>query len=413
MDLVKQGYSEPKLHDSGSDVSKEWYVDFRYTCPQCQVRKPYQHRMGINFLKTVEGRRTEAKAVIGILSKALKANWNPHHEAIEDFLRRQLEERPLSAEDPGKMPFNQALDYFLGKKKPHITVKTVTDFTTTKDYAQTAAIELGYFDIPIQDIKRRHIKDILEQICRARQAVYDGNPKRWKGKIVTGNFYNKQREFLSCILSEAVEYEAIEYNPCEKIKSKPEITTNVHRHATEAERVLIKSTLQLKCINFYYYLAFEHLTGIRPKELFFIRICDIDWFNQMFNLRAEGGATKTRKARQVPIPDVAMKYLKAMNLERFPVTYYLFSNAFRPGEERKNRDYATKLWKEIIKDGLGLNVSLYSFKGLGGEEKRMAGVPLAAVSSQYGHSSVGMTMKYTYNEKERMNKEIREKTPDF
>lgn len=403
MITLKTGSTDPRVH--GKNLSRDWFVGFRHTCPDCLIRKPYQLRMGINYLRTIQERKEEGKAIARVLKGALEDGWNPHHDCIEDFLRKRIEQAPVPLDDYGMMPFNQALEFSLEKKKINLADKSYRCFGTAKRYAQAAAVKLGYFNLPIKDTKRRHVKELMDQICRDRQADYD---RAGKGKKITGNFYNKYKGYLQCIFSELVEFDAMEYNPCDRIKNRPAIVTNIHRHASPQERQLIKSTLQLKCPRLFVYLAFEYGTGMRPGQILGVRICDIDWFNQCIVQHSDG---KTRNAKHIPIPNSLLSLLKRLNLEECNPLHYLFSNAFRPGAERKKTDYATKTWKEIIKDGLGLSVSLYSFKGLGGDDKRDAGVSLQAVSSQYGHSKLSTTMIYTHSEKERMDKELREKSP--
>lgn len=76
-------------------------------------------------------------------------------------------------------------------------------------------------------------------------------------------------------------------------------------------------------------------------------------------------------------------------------------------------DFAKKTWKKLIKDGLGLDISLYSFKGLGGEDKRKAGIDLGTISAGFGHSSLNMTKVYLHGEQDRINHELRTKTPEL
>ncbi len=71
-----------------------------------------------------------------------------------------------------------------------------------------------------------------------RQDAYD---KEGKGKIFTPNSYNKYKAYLSAFFDELEEWEAVEYNPCEKIKDRDAIETGVHRHATDKELEISKT----------------------------------------------------------------------------------------------------------------------------------------------------------------------------
>jgi integrase len=363
--------------------------------------------MGINFLKTAAGRRAEGKGVATLLHAQLKAGWNPHHQSIEDFLQQRHTPAINSAKAIASRPFNDALAFALEEKKPNLADKSYRGFKTCLDYAQRAATRCGIASQPIGETRKAHIKELLAQMVRDRQKDYDA---AGKGMQVSGNFYNKYKGYLVCILSELVEYEALEYNPAVGLRDRPAIKTNIHRHATQQEREVIKSTLQLQHPEFYTYLATQYYAGIRPNEIFSIRICDIDWFSGYINLHPYEGGSKTRQSRRVPMPEELEKLFRKMGLEKRNPTWYLFSEYFLAGPKRKKRDYATKKWKEIVRDGLGLNVSLYSFKGLGGDDKREAGISLQAVSSQYGHTKLSTTMIYTHGEQARMDDELPKKT---
>ena len=412
--MVKQGFTKPALSECGGDLSKEWFVHFRFTCPSCQARKQYQYRGTLNYLSSVVKRREYGQALAYNLLRAMERGWNPHHESIEEFTQRSAVSEQLKVitamRDIGNMSFNQALDYAFQKKKPNLAKKSVSSIGGVKDFAKVAAIKLGFDQMPVKDTKRVHIKLLLDQIGKDRQAEYD---KEGKGKTWTGNAYNKYKGFLQVIFLELTEYEAIEYNPCDKIKNRLTITTNVHRHATDKEREAIKAHLRHKAPRFYIYLVTEYLTGIRPNELMGVKVGDIDTFNQCIDIHPKEGGAKNRKARKVPMPNVLLKYLERLDLDKHEATDYVFSRGFRPGPERCGRDYPTKLWKELVKDGLGLNVSLYSFKGLGGEDKRKAGIPVDVVSIGFGHASVGQSLTYLHGERGRVTATIIEHTPDL
>lgn len=406
--MSKQGFTTPSLFDYNGVLKKEWYVGFRFTCPECSIRKPYQIRLGINNFKTVQERRADGRGIIKLLSNALDSGWNPHHECIEDYNNRQVEDPEAEAvnSDVAKMPMFKALRLGLEGKKPTLVGKSYNTFDGILKFAEAAGIKLGIARLPIHSITRKHIKSLLNQIARDRQTAYD---KEGKGQQWTGNSYNKYKGILRAMFSEMFEYEAVEYNPCDKIKDKQEIKTNIHRHATEKEERAIKDHLWNYHPKFFIYLAVETLTGLRPFEIFKLKISDYDMFNQAFDT-----FTKTKEARKVPIPNVLMKYIEMLDLHKHPSDHYIFGHDFEPNKYKKKRDYGTKSWREWIKEDLGLNVSLYSFKGLGGERKRQAGISLETVSKiSFGHASVGMSKVYLHGEQSRAAQDIIENTPDF
>lgn len=407
--MAKTGYSEPKLHDCGGDLKKEWYVSFRFTNPDTGERKPFPLRMGINYLKTKQERYDEAAAVISLLKDALRGGWNPYFEDIKVFLQRRTEEDDSIDMDYTMLPFYSALKIGFNARCKAVKQKSASGYKTAYEFALKAAKKIpGFYNMAISKVKRRHIKLLLSQMRADRQAEYDAEGK---GKKFTGNNYNKYKRGLSAIFAELVELDALEYNPCEKIKKITEVKTNIHRHATPEEEKEIKQYLKQVKPKFFVFLATETLTGMRPSEILGLRIKDYDKFNQSF-IEHETNS-KTNIARLVPIPNTLLKYLEMLQLEKYDPEYYIFSEDFEPGPVLWHRNRVTEVWKELIKEELGINVTMYSFKGLGGERKRQAKMSHESVQKSMGHTSAKTTDIYLLSEDERRRQEIIEKTPDF
>ena len=414
--MAKKGYTEPKLHDCNGDLKKEWYVSFRYTNPITGERKPFPHRMGLNYLHTKKERYEEAEAIKGLLNDALSDGWNPFVEDYKAFLLRTIPDpvqKPVF--DYSQLLLPAALEFAAEKINKGLELKTIQGYVGVRRFAIAAAKKLQIDQLPVCEIKRKHIKLILDQMAEDRQAEYDDEKasKKIKGKKFSGNSYNKYKRYLSAHFTELEQYDAVEYNPCEKISDREEITTNIHRQATAEEETQIKDYLKKVNLRFFIYLAVETLAGLRPKEIFGLRIADINKTTQCFEVHATDGRSKTKTARMVPIPNTLMKYIAMLKLDKHPVTHHIFSHDFKPGEKRQHRQRATELWQELVKDEMGINVTLYSFKGLGGERKRQAGIDKNAVQRQFGHSKGQMTDIYLPNEEERIRREIIDGTPDW
>lgn len=389
-------------------MKKEWYVGFRHTCPQSGVRKGFQIRAGINYATTASQRTTEGNALAKLLNTALQEGWNPHHEDLKSFLLRdQAPEKAIE-----QMPVVQALDFAFSKKR--LAKKSNSCIGGVKDFAKEAAFALGIAQLPICEFRRKHAKALLEQIEKDRNKFYaTTDNKRFRGLKFTGNTYNKYKGYFQMLFSELVEYEAIDFNPFDRLKDRPAIKTNPHRHATVKEVEKIKAHLKENYPYFFIYLLAEYHTGIRPKELFSLQVKDFDRLNQCFHVRPIEDGSKTRIARMVPIPNAFMQYLFTLQLDKYPPDYYIFSTYFQLGAIRKKRDYATKLWYKAVKKELRINVSLYSFKGLGGEDKRAVGIDAVAVQKQFGHTKMSTTMIYLHREQDRINQMIKERSPDL
>ncbi len=362
------GYTVPKLYDCKGDLAKNnWFVGFRFTDPKTGNRKPVQIRGGINWIHIKAERYAEAKLLCHVIETSLKDGWNPCDQSFQDYLQRGCGTEPTSnITDFSRLQFCAALDWALEQRRPSLARKSKLDYGYVVTFAKASAEMLQFAHLPIHTIKRKHVKLLLNKMAEQRQVVYDAEGE---GKKFSGNSYNKYKRVLSVLFTELLEYEALEYNPCSGISKRVEIGTNVHRHATAKEDAIIKKHLRENCRRLYRFLAFEELTGLRPKEISGVQIRDIDWFNQCINVRAEDEKTKTREARKVPIPNALMKIVEEMNLKALSSNFYLFSRELQPGPDRVHRNRVTDLWRVEVKEKLGLDVTMYSFKGLGGEKK--------------------------------------------
>lgn len=86
-----------------------------------------------------------------------------------------------------------------------------------------------------------------------------------------------------------------------------------------------------------------------------------------------------------------------MELLSYPGDYYLFGTTrepgtgnigkhedFIPGPTSVKRDTATKRWKRIVKDNLGIEANLYSMKYLGANKKILARMDLDSLRELMG-----------------------------
>lgn len=365
--MLSSIYSIPKLCKS----QKGWYVHFRYN------KRQKRYKLGLNTIDDLKDREIEANILIKILSEKLKNGWNPFNE------------NPI--EDEGLL-FIDALDFALNKKKDHLSKKTYLGYRGTVGFIKTAVSALSLDYLTIKTIKRSHIRSIMEKSKEQRN---------WSHKA-----YNKNLNYLKAVLSELIDWDIIEVNPAHKIKSLKVIESRANTPATDAQHEKIKNCLEREHPYFFNFIKTIYYTGARPKEILSIKLNMIDIMRREIILPAE--ITKVGKTdRTVIIDDGLLDVLIEMEIEKYPKDFYLFGSFRQRGKGNLGkhldficgttpikRDTATKRWKKIIKDGLGINVNMYSYKHKGGNDKLRAGVDLDSIRNQYGHSNKRMTKVY-------------------
>lgn len=385
---MKSIFTKPKVCKAANGV---WYVYFRYNG---QLKK---FKKGINYIQDLAKREIEAEALVKALHLKLKTGWNPNTPEL-DFTQPSY-------------TFLQALQFAFDKKKPNLAPKTISDYNCTVNFITDATIQLGLKAMPINEIKRTHIKLILERASKNRS---------WTNKA-----YNKHLNHLKAVLSELIQWDVIDFNPAHKILNLPVEETDANIPATLKQHKIIKETLEKYHPNYHQFIKTEYHTGMRPKEILQIQISMINMFKQEIILQPKNTKGKKRK-RIVPINNHLLKDFLNMNLEIYPPNFYLFGSHrvpgagnigkhedFIPGPTPIKRDTATRRWQTIVKKGLGIEVNQYSEKHRGADAKILAGMPMDALRELYGHTSKLTTEIYAKAVREVYRKQIMENSPDY
>ncbi len=401
---MKTAYSIPKVNKTG----KYWYIHFRYDGKQERISKfpPLLLNLNPNPIE----KEKEFEILRQAYHEKLKEGWIPN--------------APEEAENT-KMNIIEGIDFALKQKKAKRSPKTYADYDSTMKYVKLAIKELKYQNLEITKVKRAHIKSLLEETVNVKEKEYSRDPKS-KIKKVSNNSRNKILNHISAIMDELMEWELIESNPVSKITRFDEEESIRHNPGTEQEVKTIISELTAKHYNFYIYVSLINYWGIRPAEILNIQLSDVDMKKGIVTLKPRQTKGK-KKYRVLPIIDFIKEDFIKMNFARLPKEYYLFgsyreagqgnrgqgqfSSDFIPAPTKLSRDTATKKWNTIVKQKLGIDITMYSMKKYGANQKLEAGISVDAIQSTFGHSDKEMTAIYLTKQNEISRQEITKKTP--
>lgn len=387
---MKSKFTIPKLNKT----SKYWYAHFRYEGVQ------FRYTWYLNKIEDLKEREASYNDYIKLLWDDLKKGKNPN---IPDAMQQQ--------ED---MYIVEALRFSLEKKQPHIDSKTYRTYRGTVDLFEQTISKLGIKQLKIVDLKRIHVKLIIE-----RTSI----DEKWTPKT-----HNTRLGHLKILLTTLVKWDIIEANPATNIDNlKVDKSSDFNKPGTESEIEKIKKTLIEKDFRFYIYSIAVFHTGMREVELLKVTLGMVKMAKNEFHLPAT--MTKNGKARIVPMNKYLKEYLIEMNFEKLPKDYYLFGSFkeprvgnrgknqflpdFLPGPTPISRDTATARWRNLVKKGLGITMNLYAMKHYGADKKILAGMNMDSLRELYGHSSKLMTEKYAKIIKEVYRKDIMDNSPDF
>lgn len=379
-------YTIPKV----SKTTHLWYVHFRYDGKQFRYKEDYN--------KIVDPKEKEMyfEEFAKSLLKQLRDGWNP---LIKESMPAKT-----------KLTLTESLKFALEKKKPNISTKTYSGYNGSVKFLETAINAIGLSNLNIVDVKRMHVKLIMEKGKELNS---------WSNKA-----HNKHLNHFKAVLSELLQFDIIEVSPAYKVNNLKVSAPDANRPASKEDMKRIRTELETNHRNFYIFCITIFFTGIRPEEILKIKLSMINLKDSEIMLPPE--ITKTNKKRVVPISPFLLVYYESLHFDNLPKDYYLFGSFresgkgnlgkfedFIPAPTHINRDTATRRWETIVKKKLLIDANLYSMKKAGANALILAGVSINAIKDLFGHSSEVTTQIYITNLKEINRKEILEKGTDF
>lgn len=153
----------------------------------------------------------------------------------------------------------------------------------------------------------------------------------------------------------------------------------------------------LKDKNKHYLLAcyLLHYVFVRPREMSWMKIQDINIRNQ--TLYIHGEHAKNHNDAAVTLPKKVIELMIDLNIFSRPGQYYLFSDKFAPGKERKSEKCFRDFWIKYVRRDLGFSnrYKFYSLKDTGITNMLRANTDVLTVRDQARHSSILITDTYT------------------
>jgi len=146
-----------------------------------------------------------------------------------------------------------------------------------------------------------------------------------------------------------------------------------------------------------YLLTFNNILILRNRT--------INFHNQTIEI--SGKISKNRNDGLVTIPNELGKLMMDLKIYEYPTNYYLFSDGFKPGINRKSEKTFRTYWLKVRRElKLPENYHFYSFKDTGIQHLLRNKIDKIAVRDQARHSSIVTTEMYDEVGSKAANKEI-------
>lgn len=411
---IDKTYTLPAIYPKSTtekNVNSNCYVQFRfYDHDKEQWTEPIRRKAPLPNPYNKKTHYASLKALAEVLTSQLKDGWNP----LDNSFPQNPDTVDSEIAKVKNLGFAAALQYAFNEKKKDWDPKSVSDYKSTLKYLVSAAKLVKLDKKPMKEFELPHFVMVLNKVAEIRKLSNTG--------------FNKYRTHLSTLVTELMQWQVVTMNLVYHVKQKkvPK-KSQQHRPPAEHERNLIIARIKTLHPHYFRFLCCVYACGIRPKDLTKLKIKNLRKIEQVFRVED----SKTGEQWESVIPDWLMKLLMELDLHKYPADYYIFGShgswgrdTFTPSATRMSANTPHETWNRIVKKpvakgGMGLNVTQYSFKKLGGDDmirlQAQFGVDklLDLPQSQMGHTNSKMTEVYVSEHIDVKKRLLKERMPEL
>lgn len=350
---------------SSAKTTEDWILYYRYYDPAIKfdpkdpATNPLQRIKGMNKFHDLEQRRAETQSLLASESDLIdKMLWNPLKKAYDNSCLPILE-----SIDPKDISENTPLNTALKWAFDHGDLSTdfKVDVKSKLKYFSLASARLGFSDKPVKEIRRKHIKKILDAVGAEKLSTVTVDKKgNKKNGVWTASLYNHFLGNIGSLFKVLDEYEATDHNPCHGITKKKEVIKQ-RATLTDAERLDVHRVLIKSLYTFWRFIQIFFHSGARRKELMLVKKSDVDLSNQRFKVTTLKGGTHREVWK--PIKDIVLPLWKSLMYDA-AIDDYLFGEGLKPAVSPIRPEQVTRRWKRHVKDKMGIEADLYSLRHL-------------------------------------------------
>lgn len=330
--------SKPSVHPKDwnqdtASITKPWRIEYYFY--DSQHNRTQWKIKGMNEYHTLIERRQATKVLYDELIRLLKEEgYNP--ATGQSYVLPTADIGPSTS-------FARALNFVFEKKSMGEDMKL--DVKSMLKYFLQAARELSFADMPVGEVRRKHIMLILEH-CKLSNARY-----------------NKYRSYLLNLFRSLVKWECIESNYIKEI----EILDHTHRIReilSPQQCREVNDHLMVKVYTFWRFMHIFFQSAGRIKEILRVKVKDVNLETQLYKVIIRKG----RKSREVlrPINGVALPLWQELLTGADDSEAFIFHQGLVPGSADKpiRREQITRRWEVHAKKDLKVTADFYALKAL-------------------------------------------------
>jgi integrase len=352
----------PKIRNCKNSLSSRWYIEYVTANNQNQiVRRKYYG--DINKFNTVKARQKEAERIIKSYSETGIFPDKKGSKSIKPDL--------LPAASGSLISW---LNYYIEDKKKYLRAYTLKNYEN-KVNSLIRWLQANNFE----NLKPENLNPSLA--------------KAWLNSLsVSNHTYNHYITNLSGAYNFFIKMKLVKNNPFSEIGKLPKLITPAATFTRQQIEVL-KKDIKFSDPQLWLFCQLMYYCFIRPGELRFLRVGDIDLSKQKILVRAE--ISKNKKSQNVAIPIQLFKELEQLRLHQYSDDFYLFSLNYKPGNCVLGYHNARNRFNIYLeKYNFSSKYKLYSWKHTGAAMCAMAGMPVKDLQLQLRHHSLDMVDRY-------------------
>jgi len=306
-------------------LEANWFVECKFYDPAYSKKYPngFPFRTRLNRFKTLAERKAAAAALLIEIPKLLEdRGYNP---ITKKFM--------FNPDTFGKITRHSSIIPALRIIHAQLSVAKSThrDLRQVINNVEKSINALNLYQLKIAEFRRGHLKMILDNL-----------------KLSNGQ-YNKYLSYLSILLREIVEMDALDHNPVADIRNK-KVVKKIREVLKISELVQITAYLKTEHYEFYRYTMIFFHSGARSSELCRLQIKDVNVANQEYRVTIQKGSYH-KEVIKIILPDAVPFWVDLLRTANNPEDF-VFSKGLEPGPDHIEEYQITKRWKRLVKDRL-------------------------------------------------------------
>ncbi len=343
----------PHLNDGGGDLTKAWYVEWKYRVPgEPKIRKERIYK-GLNQ-GTAEERYKLAKSIIKKKSEWLKSGKHLDSKSdkkvvYEDELLYRHEAKLYGKVKESVSTFRKHLSAYIKFKEQSVNKKTLDNIRSKLRMFGAWMGNRGLIDIDVKYIEKQHIIDFSIYLSKNENLA-----------VLT---IKKYIQILHSFFEWAEDQNLIDKNPAKKIPTMGKVVDESATPFALDERQRLKEAIEFKDPQLWLACEIQYYCAIRPgTELRLMKIGWIDFDRKRIRIPAE--MAKSDRTDIVDVPEFLFK--KLLPYQQYDRNLYLFGKNRMPNTEPVGMNTLRNRFN-TYRDSLGISRDrkFYSWKHTG------------------------------------------------